>query len=74
MIFTDAETEALIAHIQNSDAKDDLKDCLVRMAKGEITVEQAVVELLRSRLKPLIDDAEKVDAEIERLFLGGTGP
>lgn len=74
MTLTDAETEAWIAHIQNSDAKDDMKSCLIRMAKGEITVEQAVVELLRNRLKPLIDDAEKVDAEIERLFLEGTGP
>lgn len=74
MTFTDAETEALIAHIQKSDAKDDLKDCLVRMAKGEITVEQAVTELLRNRLKPLIEEAEKVDAEIERLFLEASNP
>lgn len=74
MMLNDAETEAWIAYIKNSDAKDDLKDCLVRMAKGEITVEQAVVELMRNRLRPLIDDAEKVDAEIERLFLEGTNP
>lgn len=44
-----------------------------KIMNGEISVENAVVEMLKQRMKPLVDEAIKEEKELERLFVEGTG-